>query len=150
MRNDETLDPVDRRLIALLKANARLSATALAQAVGLSRTAVQGRLARLERDGVITGYTALTRAPNAPGATQAILSLRIDRRPCAVVLDRFKDWPEVIACWSTAGPVDAVALVEADGPEALSRLIDRLGAVPGMGAIETKVVLATVVGHRAR
>ena len=51
------LDDLDRRLLAELGADARLTQVALAARVGLSRSAVQERLKRLERDGVILGYT---------------------------------------------------------------------------------------------
>ncbi|HEY1386577.1 MAG TPA: AsnC family transcriptional regulator, partial [Dongiaceae bacterium] len=51
------LDDTDRRLISLLRANARMPTAALGRHLGLSRSAVQERLKRLERDGVITGYT---------------------------------------------------------------------------------------------
>ena len=53
----KTLDATDRKLIALLQDNARLSTVALAKAVGLSRSAVQERVHRLESAGVIAQYT---------------------------------------------------------------------------------------------
>ena len=51
------IDETDRQLLALLRRNARMPLVALARAVRLSRSAVQGRLARLERSGAIGGYT---------------------------------------------------------------------------------------------
>lgn len=142
MRNDGELDAIDRKLIALLAADARASATALARDAGLSRTAIQERMARLERAGVILGYTVrLAERPKLP-VTRALLSLRIRTRPCASVLDRFRNWSEVMACYSLAGPVDAMLLVETDSAQELSRLVDRLSAVPGVGEIETAPILA--------
>ena len=145
MRNDGELDAIDRKLLALLRADARASFTALARAAGFSRTAIQERMARLERDGVILGYTVrLADRPKAP-VTRAILSLRIRTRPCAAVLDRFRNWPEIVACYSLAGPVDAMLIVETDGAPALSQLVDRLSAVSGVGEIETAPILAESV-----
>lgn len=145
MRNDGELDAIDRKLLALLQADARASFTALARDAGLSRTAIQERMARLERDGVILGYTVrLAERPKAP-TTRAMLSLRIRTRPCATVLDRFSAWPEIVASYSLAGPVDAMLIVEVDGPLALSQLVDRLSAVPGVGEIETAPILAESV-----
>lgn len=142
MRNDGELDAIDRKLLALLAVDARASFTALAREAGLSRTALQERMARLERDGVILGYTVrLAERPRAP-TTRAILSLRIRTRPCAAVLDRFRHWPEVVACYSLAGQVDAMLIVETEDAPALSRLVDRLSAVPGVGEIETAPILA--------
>jgi Lrp/AsnC family leucine-responsive transcriptional regulator len=145
MRNAGELDAADRRLIALLSANARRSTTALAQEVGLSRTAVQGRLARLERNRVILGYVALL-GPAAPTpAIRALVSVGIARRPCAPVLDRFRSWPEVAACWSLTGPTDAILMIETESVEALSRLTDRLAAVPGVGRVEAAMVLSASI-----
>lgn len=142
MRNDGELDAIDRKLLALLQADARASFTALARDAGLSRTAIQERMARLERDGVILGYTVrLADRPKAP-ATRAILSLHIRTRPCAAVLDRFRHWPEIVACYSLAGPVDAMLVVETEDAPSLSRLVDRLSAVPGVGEIATAPILA--------
>src|ERR1700690_2269443 len=51
------MDDIDTRLIAALREDARAPAAALARTLGLSRTTVQSRLERLERQGVVAGYT---------------------------------------------------------------------------------------------
>jgi DNA-binding Lrp family transcriptional regulator len=142
VRNDGELDAVDRKLLALLEVDARASFTALAREAGLSRTAIQERMARLERDGVILGYTVRLADRQKAPVTRALLSLRIRTRPCANVLDRFRNWPEILACYSLAGPVDAMLVVETEDAPALSALVDRLSAVPGVGEIETAPILA--------
>lgn len=142
MRNDGELDAIDRRLIALLEVDARASFTALARDAGLSRTAIQERMARLEREGVILGYTVRLADRQRAPVTRAMLSLRIRTRPCGAVLDRFRHWPEVVACYSLAGPIDAMLVVETEDAPALSSLVDRLSAVPGVGEIETAPILA--------
>ena len=65
------MDDTDSALLALLKANARLSVAALAQALGLARTTVQSRIERLERQGVITGYTVKLSAAATPPLIRA-------------------------------------------------------------------------------
>lgn len=145
MRNAGELDAIDRRLIALLEGNARASATALARDAGLSRTATQERIARLERDGIILGYTVRLAERPRPPAMRALLSLRIETRPCATVLDRVRNWPEILACYSLAGPVDAVLVAETEDALSLSRLVDRLSIVPGIGSVETAPILAESV-----
>lgn len=142
MRNDGELDAIDRKLLALLEVDARASFTALAREAGLSRTAIQERMARLEREGVILGYTVRRADRQKTPVTRAMLSLRIRTRPCATVLDRFRNWPEILACYSLAGPVDAMLVVETEDAPALSALVDRLSAVPGVGEIETAPILA--------
>ena len=73
-------DSVDERLISLLRRNARMTLTALARELSLSRTAVQARMARLERDRVILGYQALVVADLQPAT---LLSRRREVPPLA-------------------------------------------------------------------
>ena len=140
------LDEIDEHLLSLLEKDARKPVVALAKAVGLSRTAVQGRLARLEDEGTIRGYTIVRGREREDAPVKAVLLLCIDTRPCATVIRRFAEWPEVVACWSVAGPtLDAVLLVEAASNEALGELRARLADLPGVASITTAPVLRTVV-----
>lgn len=142
------LDEIDEKLLALLEQNARRPAVALARAVGLSRSAVQERLARLEDEGAIAAYTIVRgRGPSA--GVRALLLVQISERPCETVLRRFADWPEVVACWSVAGPTtDAVLLVEAGAADALGDFRERLAGVQGVGGIVTAPVLRTLADRR--
>jgi len=78
LQNDRTLDDTDHRLLTLLQANARRSATALAKELSLSRTAVQARIVRLEREGVITAYVPVLGKPLNNGL-QAVVTLVLNR-----------------------------------------------------------------------
>jgi DNA-binding Lrp family transcriptional regulator len=139
------LDETDEKLLALLEQNARRPVVALARAVGLSRSAVQDRLARLEDSGAIASYT-IVRGEEKRAAVTAILLVRIGVRPCEAVLRRFADWPEIKCLWSVAGPtVDAILHVEAASSEALGDFRERLAAVPGVEEVTTAPVLRTVV-----
>lgn len=145
------LDRVDEHLLSLLERNARLPVVTLARAVGLSRTAVQGRLARLEDEGAIRAYTIVRGQRRSDAPARAILLLSIGTRPCAVVISRFADWPGVVACWSVAGPtVDAVLVVEGASNEALGELRAKLAEVPGVTSITTAPVLKTVIDPLVR
>jgi DNA-binding Lrp family transcriptional regulator len=143
---ERRLDEIDEHLLSLLEKNARKPVVTLAKAVGLSRTAVQGRLARLEDEGTIRGYTIVRRHRPEHAPVRALLLLSIGTRPCATVIRRFEDWPEVAACWSVAGPtIDAVLMVEASSNEALGDVRARLAEVPGVTSITTAPVLKTIV-----
>ena len=140
------LDKIDEHLLSLLEKDARKPVVALAKAVGLSRTAVQGRLARLEDEGTIRGYTVVRGRGREDALARAVLLLGIGTRPCATVIRSFEDWPEVTACWSVAGPtIDAVLMVEAKSNEALGEIRARLAKVPGVTSITTAPILKTVV-----
>src|SRR5258706_14350861 len=87
-------DSVDEKLISLLCRNARMTLTALAQGVSLSRTAVQARMARLERDRVIVGYRAAM-GERGDDTLSAVLSVTFSQRPCFPGVEKFRDWPEI-------------------------------------------------------
>jgi DNA-binding Lrp family transcriptional regulator len=140
-RQNVSLDAMDRKLVELLSADARMTLTALAQAVGLSRTAVQGRMARLERDRVIVGYRAVLGERIEDGALGAVLSLVFNQRPCFPVVERFRDWPEIVNYYSVTGPVDAFVVVKVRNTDALAELIDRMSAVQGVGEVRSAVML---------
>jgi len=140
-QNDGPRDAIDERLMALLGSDARMKLTALARAVSLSRTAVQARIARLERDKVILGYRAVIREADDDDGLRAILSLVFRERPCHPVVKRFRGWPEIVHYYSVTGPVDGYALVKVRDAEALAELVDRFSALAGVASASSAVML---------
>ena len=139
-------DEIDQKLVSLLCSNARMSLTALARGVALSRTAVQARITRLERDKVIIGYRAVLgerRDLDDDDSLSAVLSVTFSQRPCAPVVAKFRDWPEITNYYSVTGPLDAYVVVKVKNAHELSRLVDRLSALPGVDSVRSAVVLRT-------
>jgi len=137
-------DAVDEKLVSLLCRNARMTLTALAHELALSRTAVQARMARLERDGVIVGYRAVLGQRAAGGEDDglgAVLSLTFSQRPCRPVVEKFRHWPEIASYYSVTGPEDAYLVVRVGNAQALSQLVDRLSALAGVASVRSSVVL---------
>lgn len=143
----KTLDAIDRRLIALLQDNARLSAVALAKAVGLSRSSVQERLQRLESAGVIAQYTVRLGAGGDP--LQAWLLLRYaEGFSCDDVMPLLEALPAVQQCHSVAGEIDLLVLVRVDTPGALADLRERIAAFKGVDDVTTLPVLRVLLDRR--
>jgi Lrp/AsnC family transcriptional regulator, leucine-responsive regulatory protein len=145
------LDTVDQRLLALLHANARQPLVALAKALGLSRSATQERLRRLETSGVIEGYTTLTR-PTGEQVLQAWF--KITHRTgysCEHVVPAVVARPEVKLCHSLAGAVDLLVLAEVGHLNDLAQLREHFATIPGVAGVETAPVLTVhrsmVVGY---
>lgn len=136
-------DRIDDQLVALLRQNARMSVAALSKAVNLSRTAVQARIARLERERVIVGYQAILGERAADAHLGAILALTFSQRPCAPVVARFRHWPEILHHYSVTGPVDGYLVVQVTGPAALSDLVSRLSALDGVASVASAVMLTS-------
>ena len=137
-------DEIDEKLIVLLRRNARTSLTALARGVALSRTAVQARLSRLERDKIIVGYRAVLgerHDADDGGGLSAVLSVVFSQRPCAPVVEKFRDWPEITNYYSVTGPLDAYVVVRVKNAHELSRFVDRLSGLAGVGSVRSAVVL---------
>lgn len=140
-----TLDEKDRRLLSALAANARESVVGLARKVGLSRSATQERLARLERAGVIRGYSVQLGETTSSGAgVRAFMNLTFSPgAACEGIMPHLKAMPEIEQAHSLAGPVDLLLAVRCGSNDALSLLRDRVAAVPGVASVATHVVLAT-------
>jgi DNA-binding Lrp family transcriptional regulator len=134
-------DAIDERLIALLSTNARMTLTALARAVSLSRTAVQARIARLERDKVILGYRAVIGQGDEDEGLGAMLSIVFSQRPCHPIVAKFRQWPEIVHHYSVTGPVDAYVQVRVKDAQALAELVDRFSALPGVASASSAVML---------
>jgi DNA-binding Lrp family transcriptional regulator len=138
------LDDIDRRLIALLQDNARLSTVQLAKSVGLSRSAVQERIARLEATGVIAQYTVRLGSGGEP--LRAWLLLRYaDGFSCDDVMPQLEALPQVQACHSVAGETDMLVLVQADTPSMLSDLREAVASFKGIDDVTTLPVLRTLL-----
>lgn len=137
---NKPLDAVDRKLIALLQDNARLSTVALAKAVGLSRTTVQERLQRLETAGVIAQYTVRLGSGGDP--LQAWLLLRYaDGFSCDDVLPPLSAFAEVQRVYSVAGEIDLMVLVRTETPGRLADLREAIALLKGVDDVTTMAVL---------
>jgi DNA-binding Lrp family transcriptional regulator len=132
----------DRRLLALLRANARESTASIARKLGLSRTTVQERIARLERTGAIAGYT-LREPDGRSSALSALVLLNVDAKVSETVVRELKSVPMVSALRAVSGVFDYVATVEADTTAELDRELDRIGRLDGIARTQTLVVLST-------
>lgn len=138
------LDDIDRRLIALLQDNARLSTVQLAKTVGLSRSAVQERIARLEDSGVIAQYTVRLGSGGEP--LRAWLLLRYaDGFSCDDVMPHLGALPQVQACHSVAGETDMLVLVQAETPSMLSDVREAIAGFKGIDDVTTLPVLRTLL-----
>lgn len=137
---DTKLDDLDRRLLAELSLDARLTQVALAARVGLSRSAVQERIKRLEREGVIAGYT-LRMEPMPPKGIRAYLLVKDSGPDHARALRVLEGFPEVRVADSVAGEVSLMLQLEVASVEDLRRVRDEVGKLPGVASTQTLLVM---------
>lgn len=137
------MDDKDRLLVSLLRRDARRPTVALARDLGLSRSATQERLAKLQSSGALAGFTIVE--PAAPHS--AYLSIRFaPGQDCARVVPRLKAIPAIAMIHSLTGSTDL--LVRVDGPDiaAIEAARREAAAVPGVAEVQTAVVLERHLG----
>ncbi|GAA3794483.1 MULTISPECIES: Lrp/AsnC family transcriptional regulator [Amycolatopsis] len=127
----DTLDDVDRRIVAELRADGRLSVRALAERVRISRANAYARLERLTTRGVITGFTATVDPVKIGLTTSAYVSLTVRQNGWRDLKERLRTIPEVRHMALTGGEFDVMLLVRAADNDALRRVVlEQLQAIP--------------------
>ncbi|MEO5732679.1 MAG: Lrp/AsnC family transcriptional regulator [Rubrivivax sp.] len=145
----DALDPLDRRLLALLQANARSSTADLARRLDVARTTVLARLARLERNGVVVGYTVRLSQNEAGRGVEAYVGITTEPKSGRDVSLRLAALPELRQLCSVSGEFDYLALLQAETPARLDALLDEIGAIDGVRRTTTSVVLARRIDRTA-
>lgn len=145
----EDLDPINRRILAELVANARISMSELAEKVGLSKTPVTQRVRQMEEAGLIIGYRAIL-SPMKLGLTHVTyVEVKMsDTRQTA--LDRFNDAVRAIAeveeCYMIAGGFDYLLKVRSrDMVHFRQIMAEKISSLPFLHATSSYVAMEAVV-----
>jgi DNA-binding Lrp family transcriptional regulator len=137
------LDDIDRALLAPLRENARFSTAELARRLKLSRTTVQSRLQRLERQRAVVGYTVVVPDEAEAALVRAHVLITLAPKRSAAIESALRRIPEVRVLHSVSGPFDLIAIVAAASIGELDALIDRIGALDGVERTTSAIVLST-------
>ncbi|MGF1608116.1 MAG: Lrp/AsnC family transcriptional regulator [Kiloniellales bacterium] len=137
------LDAIDQRLLDLLRSNARQSATALARRLGVSRSTVQDRIARLEERRVIAGYTIRLGERFAERLIRAHVMIKFEPRRGAAVRRKLDAMPEVEAIHSVSGDYDLILFLAVETTAALEDALLRVREMDGVTATVTAVILSS-------
>jgi DNA-binding Lrp family transcriptional regulator len=139
------MDRIDVQIVALLRENARRSFQDIDKRVSLSAPAVKRRVDRLERDGVIRGYSA-TVDPAAFGwPTHAFVELFCEGHMSGTeVREAVAAYPEVEGAYTIAGAPSAIIHVRAADTRHLEEALERIRETPGVMRTQTQVVLSTL------
>jgi len=137
------MDDTDRQLIALLRDNARTSVAALAKTLRVARGTVQNRLAKLEADGTIVGYTVRLRPQVEEHRIRALMTVAVEGNRSEAVIKALRGDPAVGSLHSTNGRWDIVAELRADTLEAFDRVLGRIRQLEGISNSETSLLLST-------
>lgn len=137
------MDELDRSILALLGADARMSVATLARRLKVARSTIQARLERLETSGVIAGYTVKLGELAREGRLRASVLLTIEPRSLAAILARLKAIGEVERVFTTSGRFDLLLQIAAPNTQALDQVLDHIGALAGVKSSESLIHLST-------
>ncbi|MGX8012765.1 Lrp/AsnC family transcriptional regulator [Mesorhizobium sp. ORM8.1] len=142
------LDEIDRKIIAAIQGNGKITANELSDRVGLSASPCARRVRLLEDSGVIKGYTAVIDQKKVGLPISAFASIKLERQR-EEDLDRFAlavaRWPEVVDCYLMTGQRDYLMRIVVRDLEAYERFIkDKLTRLDGVASIETSFALDQV------
>ena len=139
------MDEVDRSILALLGADARMSVALLARRLKVARSTIQARLERLETTGIIGGYTLKLGEAARQGRIRASILLSIEARAQAGIVTRLKSIPEVERAFTTSGRFDLLLQIAAPNTQVLDQVLDEIGTITGVQSSESLIHLSTKI-----
>ncbi len=132
----------DDALLELLTADARMPTAVLARRLGVARSTVQGRIDRLQRSGVIRGYTVRLGATTSARRVQAHAMIAVEPQQQSGVERKLNGMPAVTSLLTVSGTYDLIAMLAAESTEALDQALDELRECPGVKTTTTSIVLS--------
>lgn len=137
----------DRELLALLGENARTPVATLAKRLSLSRTTVQARLERLEREGVIVGYGVRLSDEYASSLVRSHILITIAPKALSQVTAALAKMKSVMTLHSVSGTFDLIAIIAAPSISELDHLIDEIGTIDGVERTLSSIILSTRIAR---
>ena len=137
------MDETDEALIAALRHDARASLSDLAARLGLSRTTVRARMARLQQRGEIVGFSVVTRADVALDPVRGMMMIGIEGRGAERIMRHLSAMAEVRAVHSTNGRWDVIVEIGTASLADFDAVLVRIRKLDGVVASETSLLLTT-------
>ncbi|GLT16498.1 transcriptional regulator [Vibrio zhanjiangensis] len=139
--NLQGLDKLDRKILSSLLSNGRESIANLSRNIGLSRTAVAERISRLEKTGIIKGYTAQIRVEKDGRSASSYLLISCEKGKKNNVTEALKELPEVRVTSIVGGAYDIIALIEAPDLQSIHTLCNEIESFSGIESLNNTVIL---------
>ena len=139
------MDKIDYKIISLLQQNGRMPLKQLAEAVYLSSPATAARIERLEKDEIITGYTAKINHKKLGYPITAIINLELQPNQKPTFYPFICNHPNVLECNCVTGHYSMMIKVAFQSTEMLDNFIGQMGQ---FGITETQIVFSTAVDRQ--
>ena len=137
------MDAIDEKLLLALRENGRASTAQLARLVGRSRTSVQSRIERLEKQGIIVGYAALLAPEHSLGAVRAHVMIKVGPKEARAVTAALRAIAAGRVLHSVSGEADLIAVAATASVAEMDQVIDRIGALDGVEGTTSSIILST-------
>ena len=137
------IDGKDKALLSLLSANSRTPTAELARELGMSRTTVTSRIERLEKRGIIAGYTLRHSGDYERGRIQAHVMISSDPKQSAQIVQTLKKLQAIRALHAVNGSHDMLAKVNAESTQDLDQVLDAIGNTEGISKTISSIILST-------
>lgn len=141
-------DDLDRRLIALLRKDARAPIAGLSKSLGVSRATVYARLRKLQQSGIIEGFTVRLNPEVDRRQIRAHVLIKVSGKLARATERQLQAMSEVTALHAISGVYDLIAELEAATAAELNELIDRIGELQGVEKTTSSILLATKWSRR--
>jgi DNA-binding Lrp family transcriptional regulator len=137
------MDDLDRRILNILRRDARTPYTEIAEEVGTSEGTVRNRVERMLAEGAIERFTVATRTGNVKAMIEVGVAVDVDTR---AVSDRMAEWGPVDYVWQVSGEEDIVLVVDAADTQALNDLITKARELDEVVSTKTRLILNEMLG----
>jgi Lrp/AsnC family transcriptional regulator, leucine-responsive regulatory protein len=144
------LDDTDRKILSLLRENGRRTLADIGSQVALSVAAVKRRVERLERDGVIRGYTARIDTSQLSDAIEVMMEVYCaDRTSPGDIHPTFEHLDEVVTASTVGGEADVLVRLRVNGVKHLEEVVEEIRRDPNVVRTRTMLVLSTFIDRSA-
>ena len=143
---EDVMDAIDRKILELLQKNGRMTVKEITQTISLTAPAVSERIKRLEKDGVIEGYTAIVNPRKMGRTVHAIINVSVLPGDTEKLLNLVNNEPMVIECHHVTGAYSYLVKVDATEINELEKLIMKFQK---MGETSTQIILSTPIARKA-
>ncbi|SFR30623.1 MULTISPECIES: Lrp/AsnC family transcriptional regulator [Halorubrum] len=137
------MDDLDRRILSILRRDARTPYTEIADRVGTSEGTVRNRVDRMTEEGVIERFTVTTRTGNVKAMIEISVEMNVNTDE---VGQRMVEWEEVDFVWQVSGEEDVVLVVDAVDTRAVNELITQAREMDEVKSTKTRLILDERLG----
>ena len=138
------LDETDVKILEALILDARLSSRQIAKGCGVSIGTVLSRIKKMEKGGIITGYSALLNHEKLGYELTVVCEVTVSKGRLLEMENEIARLPNVCCVYDVTGLIDALVVAKFKNREELSKFTKRLLALPFVERTNTHVVLTTI------